>query len=189
MPQRRKQLLQWQMAQQLPSLTTPRGFTQADIRNPSERYGNCFLQIVLVILFVIAHLGVKEILNWSHDSLYGLQKWSVGKSDILLSGSPPWRCLARRSSSRGSTLSPSAVPSFCSTLPGSVNYHAIIGLIAKIYFTWIEIFVRRDLPSSSIFVINLETKFCKSRPRSSVWLWWNWWLSCFLKNGIILTNL
>ena len=119
------------LIRQLPSLTTPRGFTQSDIRNPCERYGNGFLQIILVILFVIAHLGVKEILNWSHDSLYGLRKWSVGKSDILLAGSPPWQCLARRSSSRGSTLSPSAVPSFCSTLLGSVNYHAIIWMIAK----------------------------------------------------------
>ena len=45
------------------SLTTPRGFRQSDVRHPCERHGDGSLHNVLVILFVVAHLGVKQILN------------------------------------------------------------------------------------------------------------------------------
>ena len=64
------------------SLTTSRGFRQSDVRNPCERYGDGSLHSVLIILFVVAHLGVEEILNWAHDSLNGL-KWSIDKSALL----------------------------------------------------------------------------------------------------------
>ena len=45
------------------SLTTSRGFRQSDVRHPCERDGDGSLHSVLVILFVVAHLGVKQILD------------------------------------------------------------------------------------------------------------------------------
>lgn len=163
------------------SLTTSRGFGQSDVRNPCERNGDGSLHSVLVLLLVVAHLGVQEILDWAHHPLNGLEMWSdlhfsavLGLPGLahLLDGVPHGGAHHQGAGPLPQRRGAAAQP--CWDLR---KWDWIINTKSKLRMslTWIEIFVRRDPPSSSIFVINLETEFCKSRPESffSVWFWLN----------------